>query len=212
MSARKFKQGDVIGLLTIDHYDEQSKKWCCKCACGNTVYVLTYNLTKPHGTRSCGCYRRQDLTGKKLGKLLVVERMRKNGKTFYRCQCDCGNETTVVSYSLTDKKHPTRSCGKCGLGDAYREQKQRECFVVGTQPAKIKLDKTPPITNKSGFIGVCWNKRSNKWMSYITFQSVKYYLGCYTDIRDAVAARKEAEQEVFGDFIKWYQKYKEHTK
>ena len=49
----------------------------------------------------------RDLSGKRFGKLLVLERLGK----FWRCRCDCGNEKIIVGTSLTRKTIPTRSCG-----------------------------------------------------------------------------------------------------
>lgn len=56
---------------------------------------------------------RVDLTGKKVGKLLVLSRSEKvvRGSTFWLCACDCGNFTTVRHGNLNDKKNPTKSCG-----------------------------------------------------------------------------------------------------
>lgn len=48
------------------------------------------------------------------GRLTVVERAAENApnrKTRWRCICECGNEVTVISTSLTHKTNPTTSCG-----------------------------------------------------------------------------------------------------
>ena len=51
-----------------------------------------------------------DLTGKKFGRLTVIERAKNKGKsTMWLCKCDCGNETIVNGSSL--KKDLTKSCG-----------------------------------------------------------------------------------------------------
>lgn len=41
--------------------------WLCLCDCGETTKVLAFNLTRPDGTRSCGCLRRE-LSGQRLSK------------------------------------------------------------------------------------------------------------------------------------------------
>ena len=55
--------------------------------------------------------KRHELVGRKFGKLTVIERApnNANGKVMWRCLCDCGNETTVISSRLVTGK--TRSCG-----------------------------------------------------------------------------------------------------
>lgn len=52
-----------------------------------------------------------DLTGKRFGKLLVtgMSDRRSGRKTFWVCECDCGNTKTIRSDSLTSGR--TESCG-----------------------------------------------------------------------------------------------------
>lgn len=78
-------------------------------------------------------------------------------------------------------------------------------FFEGTQPSKIQLDKTPTKANKSGVVGVNWDKSRNKWQATIRFKGKKYNLGRFDDIQDAIDARKEAEKQLFGSFIEWYE-------
>ena len=59
-----------------------------------------------------------DITEKRYGKLVVLERYgyTKNKRITWLCQCDCGNTTVVVGYNLTAGK--TRSCG-CMSGKKF---------------------------------------------------------------------------------------------
>lgn len=55
-----------------------------------------------------------DLTGKRFGKLTVIEIAGKDkrGQIRWRCICDCGNEKTINGGDLTRKNRPgTHSCG-----------------------------------------------------------------------------------------------------
>lgn len=47
--------------------------------------------------------------------------------------------------------------------------------------------------NTSGITGVCWCKKTNKWRSRVHIKGKDTYLGLFTDIEDAIKARKEAE-------------------
>jgi len=47
--------------------------------------------------------------------------------------------------------------------------------------------------NKSGSIGVHWDKNANKWLSNIRVNNKTIHLGYFLDINDAIVARKEAE-------------------
>lgn len=114
---RKNLLNQQFGRLTPIEW-EGDGKWKCKCECGNTVSVITYNLLNGN-TQSCGCLQKQrtsetsfkSLIGEKFGKLLVIERV-ENGRlnqTRYRCKCDCGGETIVDAANLRNGN--TNSCG-----------------------------------------------------------------------------------------------------
>ncbi len=54
--------------------------------------------------------------------------------------------------------------------------------------------------NTSGYTGVFWNKKANKWCARIMVDYKSIHLGFYTDIADAIVARKQAEIKYFGEF------------
>lgn len=58
--------------------------------------------------------------------------------------------------------------------------------------------------NTSGFRGVSYIKKLDKYRAYINFKRKQYNLGLYSDIKDAVKARKAAEEHIYGDFLKYY--------
>lgn len=61
----------------------------------------------------------EDLTGRKFGRLTVIERMPTvNRRTRWKCICDCGTEKVVGAEQL--KSGTTRSCG-CYHSDRTRE-------------------------------------------------------------------------------------------
>ena len=76
----------------------------------------------------------------------------------------------------------------------------RQEFVSGTQISK--LISKPTKANKNGVVGVNWDKSRGKWMVSIRFKGRKYYLGRFSDFEDTCKARKTAEEEIFGDFLK----------
>ena len=53
------------------------------------------------------------------------------------------------------------------------------------------LNRRPTKLNTSGFLGITWNKNSNKWTSTIKIKSKKVWLGGHVLIEDAVKARNE---------------------
>ena len=54
-----------------------------------------------------------------------------------------------------------------------------------------------PCTNTSGTVGVGWHKASGKWRADIVSNGKQIRLGKFTDIKDAIVARKDAEAEYF---------------
>lgn len=53
-----------------------------------------------------------DFTGQRFGKLVIIERLEKNGKRnsyYFKCKCDCGNECKVLRVDMVNGN--TKSCG-----------------------------------------------------------------------------------------------------
>ena len=93
--------GQKFGKLTVVSRESPSQgkkrraRWLCKCDCGNTTVVYDHCL-KSGNTKSCGkCRERKDLTGKRFGRLIVVERGHRDKwrAWYWVCKCDCGKET-----------------------------------------------------------------------------------------------------------------------
>lgn len=59
-----------------------------------------------------------------------------------------------------------------------------------------------PVTNKSGYKGVCWHKQNKKWHVQIKRQGVRINLGFYSDIIEAAHTYDNAAREVFGEFAR----------
>lgn len=106
-----------LTAICFDHKKKNTVYWKCRCDCGNETIVPIYALV--HGTtKSCGCLKHntavnaKDFTGQKFGMLTAIERLSryKNGETYYKCLCDCGNEKIVKSGNL--RSGHTISCGQ----------------------------------------------------------------------------------------------------
>lgn len=55
--------------------------------------------------------QRQDITGQRFGKLVALYELpeKRNGRWYWHCKCDCGNEKDIMKTSLTSGQ--TKSCG-----------------------------------------------------------------------------------------------------
>lgn len=188
--------GQRFGKLVATEY-VGNRQWKCKCDCGNETVVFTVNLKRGH-TTSCGCAR-PGIIGRKCGKLTVISQV--DDTKYYICKCECGQLARRHYKSIIQGNVVAcDSCSKKVRADAIREK----VYVDGTQPSRIALDKMPSKANKSGVVGVNWDKSRGKWMAGIRFKGHKYNLGRFDNIQDAIDARKEAEQKLFGDFLEWY--------
>ena len=204
-ASRPIFLGQRFGALTViaDEGEERGRHfWRCRCDCGNECVVSASKLNRGK-KKSCGCLGvhrgPRDLTGERFGSLVVLGPAGKDGKKrLWRCQCDCGRETVVWQSNLLDGH--TKSCG-CLQRQTYRENLK---LIDGTSVTEIEKRRQTPIrSNTSGYNGVYWNSRTGLWCAQITFKGKTYYLGAYSDIQDAVKARKKGE-EMYDDFLAWY--------
>lgn len=86
-------------------------KCLCKCDCGTEKEVLISNL-RGGRSLSCGCDSRNNLIGKKIGKLTVLRKLPQT-KSYvqYECQCECGNVIIRPYCTLTKSKE--KCCPDC---------------------------------------------------------------------------------------------------
>ena len=118
--------GQRFGRLVAQYYKlvpnprtgKNDTYWHCKCDCGNEKDIRRGDLQQGR-TVSCGCYGKEqaskalkeDLSGQRFGRLLVLEDTKKRmyKSVIWKCECDCGNIVEVYAPSL--KNGSTRSCG-----------------------------------------------------------------------------------------------------
>ena len=77
-----------------------------------------------------------DLTGKRFGRLVVIEptKERKNESVVWRCRCDCGKYTNVITSNLT--KGNTKSCGCLSIKDLTGKRFGRLVAIEPTEKRK----------------------------------------------------------------------------
>lgn len=125
--------GQTFNKLEVLYHDEKLSKerkrsyWVCKCLeCGNLTSVEASNLKSGH-TSSCGClkykeHEKENLVGQVFGfltaKELDIEKTKKYKVSYWKCECQCGNTTSVCIRNL--KNGNTMSCG-CLRGSSKGE-------------------------------------------------------------------------------------------
>lgn len=137
--------------------------WICQCDCGNIKSIRGSDLRK--GKIDCGCGLKERLShsidttsqiGKKYGRLTVIERdMSKpighGCGSYWICQCDCGNKTSVNLSQLTSGK--TKSCG-C-LRSELRIEKNTKDLTNQRFGMVVAKENTQQLSNHSSYIWRC---------------------------------------------------------
>ena len=154
----KTKIGDRYGhLVVIGEAEKESNgqlRYKCQCDCGNIIITRGTRLRNGE-KKSCGkCvynnYRDfEDLTGRRFGKLVVLEYVgtNKNRRSIWKCQCDCGIIKNISGHDL--KMGKTKSCN-C-LGDSKEESFIRS-FLEKNNISYIKEYSFPDLkTSKGGY-------------------------------------------------------------
>ena len=158
-------------------------------------------------------FKTKDLTNKVFGRLTVIrstdKRDSNNGSIIWECKCSCSNSKEVSSHNLL--RSGVKSCGCLGseihsksINKAIKEHLGKN-IVEGTNIQVISSNKII-ASNTSGFTGVKWSKRRNKWLADIQFKGRIYYLGQYDNKEDAIKVRKEAKNQYHKSFLDWYNK------
>lgn len=142
--------GQKFGKLTVieraENSPTQGTMWKCKCECGAEVIVSRHALRdgnmKSCGSENCRINKYIDLTGKRFGRLVVLERAGNDvrGKAQWRCQCDCGNEFITISERL--KSGSAKSCG------CYTRESHRKPAAIGEQFGELTVIENLPEPNK----------------------------------------------------------------
>ncbi len=219
----KIKEDKTYGqIYVLSSFEENGqKKYNCKCGlCGqnfiyNGQYILTY---QNDGCPNCRTKEKdrawieksKKYIGYKSGQLKIIEIVGIKeycGRRwiFAKCLCECGNTIEIPLNRIIYNQSET-----CG----HNRKKQLD---LGTDILKdLRIDNTLIVAiddrrkknknNTSGFKGISYYSDTKKYRAYITFKGKQYHLGLYDNIDDACAARKEAEEKIYGDFLTWYAK------
>lgn len=154
----------------------------------------------------------KDLSGQTFGYLYVIEptSKRKGSNRVFRCRClNCGKIVELPSGTIAHSQQVSCGCIK-NRNLTTKPTAEKLGQVEGTNVSLISSDKTPR-NSTTGVCGVSCRK-NGMYIAYIYFKGERYHLYYGTDKNKAIAARKEAEQRLFGEFLTWYNAQKDTQK
>lgn len=218
---RMIKVGKQYGTIFVDkeypkgENGKNYKHYDCHCVkCGKIFQISGCNISTMEENGCSECNRKQrkmDLyqsylkyIGEEFGNIKVVglvgtKKYMDNFQFFVKGKCLlCGEEAEYPLNRL--KKQPPLSCDKCAKNKWLQKGKEtnKKICVDGTSIASI-MGRTNGTVNKnstSGVNGVCRTK-SGKWRAYIVLKGKQHHLGNFSELDDAIAARKRAEKKLY---------------
>lgn len=142
-----------------------------------------------------------DITGKKFGRLTALERAGadpQNGDALWLCKCDCGNVVIVDGSRL--RRGVTKSCGCFRREQSQTAAKHNPDFMkhMGNSSSLVDQNGVPLSSlhmsprNKSGVIGVSFDKATGKWFARLMHKGRYVLLKSYESKSEAIEARELA--------------------
>ena len=219
------KIGNKYGRLTVISSSTKTNKsldkyWVCQCECGNKKEVRTSHL-RNRKIQSCGClnkelvyakckkYNKYDLSGE-----YGIGYTSNTNEPFYFDLEDYNKIKDICwhnsnGYIRTNSSNKTINIHRVILeieDDRIIDHKNRNPLDNRKENLRIctKLENNSnisiPKNNKSGIIGVYFDKGTNKWHTRIQKNYKNFYLGSFINKEDAIKTRLEAEKKYFGEF------------
>lgn len=213
-----------FGRLTVIGFDKEMSQrigrscWVCKCKCGNIKSICGKDLISGN-TKSCGCnqsFNKYDLSSKEYGIGYT-----KKGIMFLFDKEDY----SLISQYLWTNSQKGYIVSNYRDENGRKHQIKMHRLVMGITDPNIIIDhihhnrtdnrksELRTVTsqenafnrgvrkdNTSGYTGVQFNPRINKWISQISINGKTISIGCFVNKDDAINARKKAEKEYFGEY------------
>ena len=154
--------GKHFGNLEVISYNENTKKWICKCKCGNSTEVSGSNL-RLGNTKSCGCsrnatgikrHKKVNVKGEHIGQLYVKDINMDKNTAEVKCM-QCKRDLTMSINELINLKKTRKKSITCGInGCRYNNGRNRNSEIkedtrFGKLVVKKRLDNKIVKTERS---------------------------------------------------------------
>ena len=211
--------GDRYNQLTIIkeiEHRKQFRRFLCKCSCGKET-IVDLNCLRTGNTKSCGCLKEKALTTQKgLSRSQIYHVYRdmiarcaikrtckawdKYGKKGIRvCEEWKGKNGFAnfynwsLAHGYTEEKINGRNRVSIDRIDGTKGYSPDNCRWVDyeTQNCNLRLKST----NKSGYRGVCFVEKNQKYLATLSIKGKNINLGFYQTKKEAVEARNAYTDE-----------------
>lgn len=202
---KKFNRLTVLsfGGMTDDH----KTLVVCSCECGNTITV-PLNALKSNNTKSCGCLQkekvsklnfRHGLNHHNLYKLWerIKARCYIKSATYYElyggrgievCREWLNDPVSFINWCLSQPNWNKKNYSLDRI-DVNGNYSPDNCRFVDKHIQAV--NRRLSIRNKSGYKGVGFCKKMDKWISSIRVRGKSIYLGSFKSKREALDARNK---------------------
>lgn len=200
--------------------------WKCKCVCGKVV-TLPQNRLKNGGVKSCGCMKstmisdtkkgtnKYDLSGEygigydDSGREFYFDLEDYNkikdykwyiNENGYAVSFEVERNRKVWMHRLVMGLSPSDDLEIVDHIHSERQNDNRKNNLRIVTSSQNSMNRALASNNTSGTTGVSWHKGHGLWGAYIGLDRKLINLGYYPDINDAIAERKKAEEQYFGEY------------
>ena len=191
------------------------KAWYCDCDCGTKDFVTTTEKLRKEKYKSCGCLSKANQYRMKRNQYKICDDYAvfytQNNKAFYVDIEDielvkqytwCINKGYVANRDgvLLHRLIMNAPSDKDVDHINHNQLDNRKCNLRLVFDYENMWNQKVAKNNTSGVTGVYFDKNSNKWLALICVNGMNKYLGRYSNFEEAKKARKQAEEEYYGEY------------
>lgn len=233
MSEHGVPDSRLTVIQQTDDYVERNgvhrARWICECSCeGHNQIVALGKDIRNGNTKSCGCLKIELLVHRSKkenlsdlsGEYGIIWSTNSNQEIYF----DLHDAEKILSYTwyINVYGYPeTHIDGKAitmhkllgyNFPDHHNRNKldnRRQNLILCSQQENSR-NRSIRSDNNSGFTGVYFHVKNNKWVAYINPGSGMKYLGSFENKQEAIKERLKAENKYFGDFAPQRHLFKEY--